>query len=297
MIPIPRYLGSHLIICLGWAGFYCCSVSNVWLFATPWTAELQASLSFTISRNLLKLMSIKSVMPSNHLVLCDPLLLLPSVFPSIRVFSNELAVCFRWPKYWSFSCSISPSNEHSGLISFKIDRFDLLAVQGTLKSLLQHHNLKASVLQADLVTWLLINMWPKWWAVLLRLGYKDSGSTSLTLSHSFPLSPALSWMESTCCIVSCPRGQSKWQSGPVASNSHVSESGHGLFSSSSLRWRLQFCEAPWAKWLNKITWDSWPTKTVKHSSMVLRNRYIIYFAVRPTWVWPWFHLHKLDQGN
>ena len=172
MIPIPRYLGSHLIICLGWAGFYCCSVSNVWLFATPWTAELQASLSFTISRNLLKLMSIKSVMPSNHLILCDHLLLLPSVFPSIRVFSNELAVCFRWPKYWSFSCSISPFNEYSGLISFKIDRFDLLAVQGTLKSLLQHHNLKASVLQADLVTWLLINMWPKWWAVLLRLGYR-----------------------------------------------------------------------------------------------------------------------------
>ena len=145
-------------------------------------------------------MSIESVMPSNHLILCDPLLLLPSVFPSIRVFSNKLAVCFRWPKYWSFSFSTSPSNEYSGLISFKIDWFDLLSVQGTLKSLLQQHNLKASILQADLVTWLLINMWPKWWAVLLRLGYKDSGSTSFTLCCSFSLSPAvLDGIHLLCC--------------------------------------------------------------------------------------------------
>ena len=111
---------------------------------TPWTAACQASLSFTISWSLLKLMSIKSVMPSNHLILCHPLLLLPSIFPSIRVFSNELALRIRRPKYWSFS--FSPSNEYSGLISFRIDWFDLLAVQETLKSLLQHHSSEASVL-------------------------------------------------------------------------------------------------------------------------------------------------------
>ena len=121
------------------------SLSCVQLFATPWTAQRQTSLSFTISRSLLKLMSIESVMPSDHLILCRPLLL-PSVFPSIRVFSNESAVCIRWPKYWSFSFSISPSNEFSGLISFRMNWLDLLAVQGTLKSLLQHHSSKASIL-------------------------------------------------------------------------------------------------------------------------------------------------------
>ena len=113
---------------------------------TSWTAARQASLHFTISQSLLKLMSIKLVMPSNHLFLCDPLLLLPSVFPSIRVFSSESALYIRWPKYWSFSFIISPSNEYSGLISFRIDWFHLLAVQGTLKSLLQHHSSKASIL-------------------------------------------------------------------------------------------------------------------------------------------------------
>ena len=107
----------------------------------------QAALSFTVSRSLLKLMSIELVMPSNHLILCHPLLLLPSIFPSIRVFSNELALGIRWPKYWSFSFSISLSNEYSGLISLRIDRFDFLAVQGTLKSLLQYHSSKASILQ------------------------------------------------------------------------------------------------------------------------------------------------------
>ena len=115
------------------------SLSCVQLFATPWSAARQASLSFTISQSLFKLMPIESVMPSNHLILCHPLLLLPSVFPSIRVFSNELALQIKWPKYWSFSFSISLSKEYSGLISFRIDWFDLLAVQGTLKSLLQHH--------------------------------------------------------------------------------------------------------------------------------------------------------------
>ena len=115
--------------------------------ATPWTAVCQASLSITNPRSLLKLMFIELVMPSNHLILCHPLFLPSSIFPSIRVFSNELVLHIRWPKYWSFSFSISPSNEYSGLISFRIDWLDLLAVQGTLKSLLQHHSSKASILQ------------------------------------------------------------------------------------------------------------------------------------------------------
>ena len=123
-----------------------CSVPS-WLLETPWTAACHASLSITNSRSLSKLMSIESVMPSNHLILCHPLLCLPSVFLSIWVFSNESPLCTRWPKYWSFSFSISPSNEYSGLISFRINQFDLLAVQGTLTSLLQHHSLKASVPQ------------------------------------------------------------------------------------------------------------------------------------------------------
>ena len=117
------------------------------LFATPWTTARQASLSITNFQSLLKLMSTESVMPSNHLVLCHPLLLLPSIFPSIRVFSNESALCVRWLKYWNFNFSISPSNEHPGLISFRMDWLDVLAVQGTLKSLLQHHSSKASILR------------------------------------------------------------------------------------------------------------------------------------------------------
>ena len=121
-------------------------LSRVWLFVTSWTTAWQDSLSFTISQSLLKLMSTESVMPSNNLILCCPLLLLPSAFPSIRVFSSESILHIRWPKYWSFSFSISLSSEYSGLISFRIDRLDLLAVQGTLKSLLQHHSSKASVL-------------------------------------------------------------------------------------------------------------------------------------------------------
>jgi len=115
--------------------------------ATPWTAVRQASLSITNSQSLLKLMSIESVMPSHHLILCYPLLLPSSIFPSIRVFSNESVLRIRWPKYWSFSFNISPSNEYSGLISFRMDWLDLLAVQGTLKSLLQHHSSKASILR------------------------------------------------------------------------------------------------------------------------------------------------------
>ena len=123
---IPTFISVQSLIC-------------VQLFATPWTAACQASLSITNSWSLLKLMSIELVMPSNHPILCGPLLLLPSIFPSIRIFSNESALCIRWPKDWSFSFKISPSNEYSGLIYFRIDWFDLLAIQRTLKSLLQHH--------------------------------------------------------------------------------------------------------------------------------------------------------------
>ena len=135
---------NYILIYIHW----CLKVqfSHVQLFATPWTVACQASLSITHSRSLLKVMSIESVMPSNHLSLYHPLVLLPSVFPIIRVFSNESAFPIRWPKYWSFSFSISPSNEYSGLISFRIDWFDFPEVQGTLKSLHQHHNSKASLL-------------------------------------------------------------------------------------------------------------------------------------------------------
>ena len=131
---------GHFVVVVQW-------FSPVLFFATLWTAAKQASLSFTISWSLLKVMSIESVMPSNHLILCCPLFLLPLIFPSIRVFSNESVLHIRWPKYWSFSCSIRPSSEYSGLISFRIDRLDLLAVQGTLKSLLQHRSSKAEIHQ------------------------------------------------------------------------------------------------------------------------------------------------------
>ena len=129
------------------------SLSLVQLFATPWTAARQASLSITNSQSSPKPMSIKSVMPSSHFILCRPLLLLPSIFPSIRVFSNESALRIRWPKYWSFSFNISPSNEHPGLICFRMDWLDLLAVQGTLKSLLQHHSSKHQFFGAQLSLW------------------------------------------------------------------------------------------------------------------------------------------------
>jgi len=121
------------------------SLSRVWLFVTPWTTACQASLSITNSPSSLKLMSIESVMPSSHLILCCPLLLLPSIFPRIKVFSNESALHIRWPKYWSFSFNISPSNEHPGLISLRMDWLDLLAAQGTLKSLFQHFSSNASI--------------------------------------------------------------------------------------------------------------------------------------------------------
>ena len=122
------------------------SLSRVQLFATPWTTAYQASLSISNSQSLLKLMAIELVMPSNHLILCRPLLLLPSIFPSIKVFSNDSVLCIRWPKYWSFIFNISPSNDHPGLISIRMDYLDLLALQGTLKSLLQHYSSKTSIL-------------------------------------------------------------------------------------------------------------------------------------------------------
>ena len=130
-----------------WMAFNSVQFSHVRLFVTTTTAARQASLSITNSQSLLKLMSIKSLMPSNHLILCHPILLLPSIFLSMRGFSNESGLCIRWLKYWSFSFSISPSSEHPGLISFRMDWLDLPAVQGTLKSLLQHHSSKASILQ------------------------------------------------------------------------------------------------------------------------------------------------------
>ena len=128
-------------------------LSRVWLYATPWTAAFQASLSITNFPSLLKLISIKLVMPSNHFILCRPLLLLTSIFPSIRVFSNKLVLHIRWPKYWSFSFSISPSNEYSELISFRMDWLDLLAAHRPLKGLFQHHNLKASILGTQPSLW------------------------------------------------------------------------------------------------------------------------------------------------
>ena len=148
--PLSLLLSSLISVLLSLSVYILYSVqslSRVQFFATTWTAAHQASLSTTNSMSLLKLMSIESVMPANHLILCHPLLLLPSIFPSIRVFSNKSVLHIRWPKYWSFSFNISPSNEHSGLISFRMNLLDLLAAQGTLRSLLQHHISKASILQ------------------------------------------------------------------------------------------------------------------------------------------------------
>ena len=151
------------------------SLSRVRLFATPWIAARQVSLSITNFQIPPKPMSIESVMPSIHLILCHPLLLLPSIFPSIRVFSNESALCIRRPKYWSFSFSISPSNEHPGLVSFRMDWLDLLAVQGTLKSLLQHHSSKASVLWHS-----------AFFIVQLSHPYMITGKTIVTLAELIP---------------------------------------------------------------------------------------------------------------
>ena len=147
---------------------------HVRLFATPWTLARQPSLSITNSQSLLKLMSIESVMPSSHLILCRPFLLPPSIFPSIRVFSTESVLRIRWPKYWSFSFSISPPSEYSGLISFRIDWLDLLVVQGTLKSLLQHHSSKASILWHS-----------AFFTVHLSHPYMTTGKTIALTTHTF----------------------------------------------------------------------------------------------------------------
>ena len=185
-------------------------LSHVWLFVTPWTAAHQASLSFTITRSLLKLMSIESVMPSNHLILHHPLLLLPSIFPSIRVFSKESDLHTRWPKCWSFSFSISPSNEYSRLISFKIDWFDLLTVQGTLKSLLQHHSSKASILQHSAS-----------FIVQLSHAYMTTGKTVALTGQTFvgKVMSLLFNMLSRLVITFCPRSKClliSWLQSPSA---------------------------------------------------------------------------------
>ena len=150
------------------------SLSRVWLFATPWTAACQTSLYITNSWNPPKPMTIELVTPSNHIIFCPPLLLLPSIFPNIRVFSNESALRIRWPKYWSFCFNISPSNEHPGLISFRMDWLDLLAVQGTLKSLLQHHSSKASIL-----------LRPAFFIVQLSHPYMTTGKTVALIRWTF----------------------------------------------------------------------------------------------------------------
>ena len=171
---------------------------RVWLFETQWIAARQISLSIINSQSLLKLMSIQTVTPSNHHILCCPLLLLPSIFPSIRVFSNESALCIRWPKYWSFSFNISPSSEYSGLISFRMDQLDLLALQGTLKSLLQHHNSKASVLQHSAFI-----------IVQLSHPYMTTGKTMALTRQSFvgKVTPLLFNMLSRLVITFLPRNK------------------------------------------------------------------------------------------
>ena len=164
------------------------SLGHVWLFETPWTAAHQASLSITNSRSSLKLMSIELVMPSNHLILWHPLLLLPSMFPSIRVFSNESVLLIRWPNYWSFSFSISPSNEYSGLISFRMDWLDLLSVQEILKSLLQHHSSKVSIIQCS-----------AFFIVQLSHPYMTTGKT-IALSRWTFVCKVMSLLFLTCCL-------------------------------------------------------------------------------------------------
>ena len=191
------------------------SLSRVWLFVTPWITAPRASLSITNSQSLLKLMSIESVMPSNNLILCCPLLLLPSIFPRVRIFSNESALCIRWPNYWNFSFSICPSNGYSGLISFRVDWFDLLAVQGTLKSLLQHHTSKASIFRCS--AFFMVHLSHPWETSLVAqmvkrlptmretrvqsLGWEDSLEKAMA-SHSSTLAWKIPCMEEHCWLQS-----------------------------------------------------------------------------------------------
>ena len=179
------------------------SLSCVWFFVTPWTAACQASLSITNSLSLLKLMSVESVIPSNHLFLCRPLLLLHSIFPSIKVFSNDSVLHIRWPKYWSFSFSISPSNEYSGLISFRMDWLDLLAVQGTLKSLLQCHSAKASILQCS-----------AFFVVQLSHPYMTTGKSIALTTQTFVGLPW--WLSVKESIYQCRRCPVDWLVGKIS---------------------------------------------------------------------------------
>ena len=189
----------HICIqCLEYQFSSALSWSHVQLFVTPWTAAHQASLSIINSRSLLKLMSTELVMPSNHLIFCSPLLLPPSIIPSIRVFSNESVLHIRWPKYWSFSFSINPSNEYSGLISFRMDWLDLLAVHGTLKSLLQHHRSKASILRHSV-----------FFVVQLSHPYMTTGKTKALTRWTFvdKVMPLLFNMLSRLVITFLPRNK------------------------------------------------------------------------------------------
>ena len=219
--PVSPYTLSHLGSPVGgWVQFSSVqSLSRVWFFATPWIAARQASLSITNSRSSLKLMCIKSVMPSSHLILCRPLLLLPPILPSITVFSSESTLRMRWPKYWSFSFTISPSNEHPGLISFRMDWLDLFAVQGTLKSLLQHHSSKASVLRRSaFFTVPLVGEWViRNAAVCHHSCYRLSLSVSLSLCGcirrvwGWPMNVGLKQRESGLCLrLSSLRKQELW---------------------------------------------------------------------------------------
>ena len=176
------------------------SLSSVRLFATPWTAARQASLSITISRSLLKLMSIESVMLSNHLILGRPLLLQPSIFPSIRIFSNESALRIRWPKHWSFSFNVSLSNEYSGLISFRMEWLDLLVAQGTLKSLLQHHSSKASILWHS-----------AFFVVQFSHPYMTTGKT-IALTRKTYVGKIMSLLFNMLSKLNCGVGEDSWES-------------------------------------------------------------------------------------
>ena len=184
------------------------SLSHVQVFATPWTVAHQASLSITNSWSLLKLMSIEQVMPSNHLILCRPLLLPPSIFPSIRVFSHESVLHIGWPKYWSFGFSISPSNQYSGLISFRMDWLDLLAVQGTPKSLLQHHSSKTSILQCS-----------AFFIVQLSHQYMTTGKTIALTILTF-VGKVMFWLFNTLCrlVITLQRSQKNI---PQHNKSHI----------------------------------------------------------------------------
>ena len=204
-----RKVDRKLWPCLSLKGFSSVqSLGCVRLLVNPWTAAHQASLSITNSRSPPKPMSIESMMPSNHLILCCPLLLLPSIFPSIRVFSNESALCIRWPKYWTFSFSISPSNEHPGLISFSMDWLGLLAVQGTFKSLLQHHSSKASIFRCSAFFIVQLSVSTKgvrgwWWCDLYSSSFIVAGLYSRSMMTV-----------TTASLWCAPQGRSWWKKHP-----------------------------------------------------------------------------------